>query len=569
MQHFFSEKFAERLKVRDVLPSPTTTLKPLTRPSEEDAPLLPRSEDGQRLHKIFGNYLWEALESPNTSPARWRTLQYEMSPRNLWRGWQDPYKLIGVRFGRTTNYAMIDLDILGLYCNAEAVAAIRGALETIGISRTLLISSSISGGLHLYAPFSEELSTFDIACVIEQCLIALEFEIEKGHLEIFPNTKTYGVDKFVEYNGHRLPLQPQSGSCLLDDDLNPISDRLSDFFASWEWAAQGQDMEMLRAAIPHGREARKQEPHRRKLSRKAEVWKADLDDEIAQGWTGPGQTNQLVKVIAERGHVFEGLSGSALVTYIVDVAISSPGYYEYCGHQPDIYKRARDWSRSVPKLYWPYGTREKPKPPPGGKNTARAADARRRIAEAIAKIRDSEPFTTIRNFANRIAEFANSSLKTVYKNADLWHPNEVSVTAEPIQVPGNTEMELSAPKPESDPPNPDKQGVLHTRGGVMKCDLPEVGSEEKNIQNRGVRGDFSSFPQPKPEPSSPDPPPDIPFDECYALVQRKIQQFKWQIEDLREFLRPRFQGRSSLRELKEHEFVRLLYFLEIKEGLSA
>jgi len=540
----------------------------MNRTSEEDAPLLPRSEDGQHLHKIFGNYLWEALESPNTSPARWRTLQYEMSPRNLWRGWQDPYKLVGVRFGRTTNYAMIDLDILGRYCNADTVTTIKDALETIGITRTLPIRSSVSGGLHLYVPLAEGLPTFDLACIIEQCLIALGFEIEKGHLEIFPNTKTYGVDTFIEYNGHRLPLQPQSGSCLLDDDLNPIGNRLSDFFASWEWAAQGQDMEMLRAALPHGREARKQESRRRKLSRKAGVWKADLDDEIAQGWTGPGQTNRLIKAIAERGHVFEGLSGSELVNYIVDVATSSPGYEQYCGHQPDIYKRAREWARSIPNLYWPYGTREKPKPPPGGKNAVKADDARRRIAEAISKIQDSEPFTTIRNFAHRIAEVACSSVKTVYKNADLWHPKKASVTAEPIQVSVKAAMELSAPKPEPDPPNTDKQQVLHTRGGDMKCDLLEVGSDQKNIKNRGVRGDFLGFPQPEPEPSRQGPPPDIPFDECYSLVQRKIQRFKWQIEDLREFLRPRFEGRSSLRELSEHELVQLLYFLQIHEAIT-
>lgn len=537
--------------------------------TEDDPPLLPKSKDGQRFLSIFGSYLWEALESPNTSPARWRTLNYELRPRSLWRDWRDPHKLVGVRFGHTTKYALIDLDAGGRFCNADAVGQIKGALETIGIARTLLVQSSISNGLHLYVPVADELPTFDFACVMEQCLIAHGLEIEKGHLEIFPNTKTWGngVDKFVEYNGHRLPLQPQSGSCLLDDDLNPMGDRLSDFLATWEWAAQGQDMEMLQAALPHGREARKQESRRRTLSREATAWKADLDDEIAEGWTGAGQTNRLVKAIAERGHVFEGLSGSELVHYIVDVATSAPGYYEYCGHQPDIHKRAKDWSRSIPGLYWPYGTREKPKPPPGGKNAARAADARRRIAEAIAKIRNSEPFTTIRRLAHRIAEFANSSLETVYKNADLWHPNEVPVTAEQV---GNTEPKISSPEPEPEPSNPDEQGVLHTRGGDMKCSLAsEVGSDQKNIQNRGVRGDFSGFPQPESEPSCQGPPPDIPFEECYSLIQRKIQQFKWQIEDVREFLAPRFQGRSSLRELKEHEFVDLLYFLQIEEGLSA
>ncbi|MEM1307988.1 MAG: hypothetical protein AAGF98_00555 [Cyanobacteria bacterium P01_H01_bin.153] len=534
-------------------------------PDEENAPLLPKSEDGQRLLSIFGNYLWEALESPNTSPARWRTLNYELRPRSLWRDWLAPHKLVGVRFGHTAVYALIDLDILGRYCNADAVTEITFALETIGITRTLPIRSSGSGGLHLYIPLAEEVPTFDLACVIEQCLIAQGFEIEKGHLEIFPNTKTYGngINKFIEYNGHRLPLQPQSGSYLLDDDLNPIGDHLSDFFATWDWATQGQDMEMLRTALPHGREARKQASRRRKLSREATAWKADLDDEIAQGWIGPGQTNRLIKAIAERGHVFEGLSGSDLVDYIVDVAASAPGYYEYCGHQQEIHQRAREWSRSVPKLYWPYGTREKPKPPPGGDNTVKAENARRRIAEAIQQIKDSEPFTTIRNLAYRIAELAGSSLETIYKNADLWHPDKAPVTAEPV-------IDLSPLESDLDPQNSDEQPVLHTRGKDMKCGSQnEVGAAEKNIHPRGVRGDFEGFSQLEPAPSGLSPPPDIPFDECYSLIQRKIQQLKWRIEDLREFLRPRFEGRASLRELNEHELVKLLYFLQIHEGICA
>jgi len=99
------------------------------------------------------------------------------------------------------------------------------------------------------------------------------------------------------------------------------------------------------------------------------------------------------------------------------------------------------------------------------------------------------------------------------------------------------------------------------------CSKNEVGSIEKNIHPRGVRGDFRDFPQSEPKPSNLCPPPDIPSDECYSLIRRKIQQLNWQIEDLREFLRPRFGGRSSLRELNEHERVKLLYFLQIHEGV--
>lgn len=144
-----------------------------------------------------------------------------------------------------------------------------------------------------------------MAAAIEQCLKAQGFLVTKGQLEVFPNTKTFGVDRKVEYNGRRLPIQPRSGSCLLDDDLNPISDRLEDFLEDWDRAAAGQDLDLLKEAIPHAREARKHERYQRSLSPTAETWKAELEGELAEGWTGHGQTNHLLKTIACHAIVFE------------------------------------------------------------------------------------------------------------------------------------------------------------------------------------------------------------------------------------------------------------------------
>jgi len=129
---------------------------------------------------------------------------------------------------------------------------------------------------------------------LEECLQAQGYAIAKGQLEIFPNPKTYGVERIILYNGHRLPLQPGTGSCLLDDDLNPLGDSLEQFFTLWDTAAAQQDLDELRHALKIGRDNRRKQARRhRSESRKAEVWREDMEADIEEGWSGPGQTNHL------------------------------------------------------------------------------------------------------------------------------------------------------------------------------------------------------------------------------------------------------------------------------------
>jgi hypothetical protein len=185
---------------------------------------------GRRLCEIFGQHPWDFIQAPAPAPGdkpQWKTVtDYPLRPRVLWAKWQDPDQLIGVRFNSQTRYGLLDIDAESPYCNPESLAEIRAALETIGIVRTLLIRSSHSGGLHLYIPLPEPIKTFDLAVALHECLTAQGFQFTNGQLEQFPNVKTYGNERIIHYNGHRLPLQPNTSSCLLDDDLNPTSDRL-------------------------------------------------------------------------------------------------------------------------------------------------------------------------------------------------------------------------------------------------------------------------------------------------------------------------------------------------------
>jgi len=474
-------------------------------------PLKPIPADplGQRLYDLFGRQLWDFIEAPAPTPGEkpdWLTVtDYQLRPRILWQRWQDPDTLIGVRFESETYYALIDIDVESPHCNPEAIADIRAALETIGITRTILIRSSSSNGLHLYFPLPELIKTFDLAVGLEECLQAQGYAIAKGQLEIFPNPKTYGVERIILYNGHRLPLQPGTGSCLLDDDLNPLGDSLEQFFTLWDTAAAQQDLDELRHALKIGRDNRRKQARRhRSESRKAEVWREDMEADIEEGWSGPGQTNHLLKTIACHGHVFLELKGDDLIAHTLELATHLPGYQQYCQHQHHIERRVKAWCRSVQNYYWPYGDEPKRGCSDGSQqpnqNEVKAKDAQQRIQQAYEQLQAIGLPNTIRGLMERLAKLARCSFETLSKYKTLWHPEHrpsaSCVTPEPVTV---SHPPDDPPLPRPQLPESSHSGVLHTLEETMKCGgaspaVPRVRIEEKN-KNRGVRGDLPLFPQ--------------------------------------------------------------------------
>jgi len=385
----------------------------------------------KRLCETFP-YLWQPIIGVNETDPQWQTItKYPMRPRVLWKHWQDAAQIVGVRFCAETGYALIDIDRESPYHPKEdpnALQTMRAALETIGIYRTVLIRSSWSEGLHLYIPLLETVPTFGLACALKQCLEAQGFAIAQGTLEIFPNCKTYAKPgTYIEDNAHRLPLQPASGSCLLDDDGNPISRDLRRFFEGWDTAAAGQDLAELRQAISTARTNRKAKTRRSDV---VEDWQRDLLSEMEDGWTGHGQTNHLLKTIACYGVVFEELKGDALAAYVERTAIASPGYAQWCRHQPDIKMRSTVWARAAEGYYWQLGDPPKRSGSFGETpsnnvvpfNLARSEDAQSRIKEAVRLLeaQGTLPATATAR-ANAIAE-QGVSLKTLYRHRELWHP---------------------------------------------------------------------------------------------------------------------------------------------------
>jgi hypothetical protein len=526
---------------------------------------LPADPTGQRLCEIFGHYPWNFIRAdlPDdaTAKAAWATVTtYPLRPRVLWNQWQDANQLIGVRFTHDTRYALLDLDAGGDYCTPEGVAQIRAALETIGITRTLLIRSSWSGGLHLYIPFAELVNTFNLAVTLKECLRAQGFRLQAGQLEIFPNVKAYGVQTFIEYMGHRLPLQPGSGSCLLDDALNPIGSSLARFFWLWDGAAGHQDMDTLRHAMKIGRDNHRKRPKRR--SHPVESWRQDLDLEITEGWTDYGQTNHLLKTIACYGHVFESLQGQALIDYTLRIALNCPGYEQYCRHQHDIERKVTAWARAVEGYYWPLGTtpsRDTRHPQSNlvPFNQQQAEDAQHRIRVAYAELEQAEELPEqITARAKAIAQAAKVSQQTLYKHLGLWHPqHQEGVIAPVASLLAPDEVSSEAIPKTLEPP---KIKELHPSERFMKGEAlcaGDLGSDKTSFTpERGVRGDEPAFPQ-EAEAAVYD-------TSLHEQIQNEIRSLGWSGEVIRQFIADQFEGKRWS-ELTEDERLLLLYHLRV------
>jgi pimeloyl-ACP methyl ester carboxylesterase len=531
---------------------------------------LPADPTGQRLCEIFGHYPWNFIRAdlPDDATAKveWTTITaYPLRPRVLWNHWQDANQLIGVRFTHYTHYALLDLDAGGDYCTAAGVAQLRAALETLGLTRTLLIRSSWGGGLHLYIPLAERVNTFNLAVTLKECLKAQGFRLQAGQLEIFPNVKAYGVQTFIDYAAHRLPLQPGSGSCLLDEALNPIGDSLARFFWLWDGAAAHQDLDTLRHAMKIGRDNHRKRPKLR--SHPVESWRHDLDVEITEGWTAPGQTNHLLKTIACYGHVFEGHQGQDLIAYTLRIALNCPGYEQYCRHQHEIERKVTAWARAVEGYYWPLGTppsrdTSQPKNNLVPFNQQQAEDAQHRICTAYAELEQAgELPEQITARAKAIAQLAKVSQQTLYKHLSLWHPaHQEGVIAQLASLLAPEEA-ISEVMPESLEPFEIKE--LHPSEKYMKSEAlcaSDLGSDPNSFPpERGVRGDESSFPQAD-EPADYDP-------DLNEQLQRQIRSLGWTWTVFCQFMADQFEGKRWSN-LTEEDRLLLLYRLRVLDSLD-
>ena len=387
------------------------------------------------------DFIYADHPQPDQKP-NWHTeSRYPLSDRLIQQG----NYLYGVRFGSTTRYCLLDIDITSAYHprqDAFAVPRILAALEQLGLVSAIACTSSFSGGLHLYLPFASEQRSWQVAIALSSLLESAGFRLRSGQLEVFPNRKPYATDSVPRlFHAHRLPMQV--GSNLLNADFQPIwSDRFR-FVQQWQCAEQRNEIDshLFNQLIQQNRQ------RRYRVSRRAEQFLQDLNADIDPGWTHSGQTNYLLGRIAMRSYIFhhvlsggEPLIGQALIENIVSTARSLPGYEQWCQHQHEIEARASEWARSVENSpYFHYGLPKQPKAEDTDQAISEASTPRQQQRDCWNQKQAEAAQTRIQNaMADLIAksELPNSitarfqaltqygiSGSSLYRYRSLWHPH--------------------------------------------------------------------------------------------------------------------------------------------------
>jgi hypothetical protein len=410
-------------------------------------------------HDDFG---W--IYADNNLKPNWQTIStHQLSIGELIRLFHDYRQLIGVGFSQQTKYGLIDIDWSSKYHPAhdsEKFQKLLQTLETIGLTRYIVLQSSYSQGIHVYLPLPDKVGTFHLAAAIRVTLADVGIELKNGQVEIFPNTKSFAKAEtggFSNYKRHRLPLQPESGSYLLEDDgLNPqpieASGQLEAFLDQWEWASAGQDMELLHRKLPQLYAKYKHRKNRYKYqsdeerSKKARIWLTDLDLTISVGWTDKGKTYNLLPKFLAKGVVFLELKGKELFEWMYTAITNAPGYQQYCGHKHEIEKLIWSWIKTNDRTQYytpyqsepnrnqpyPFGSPKRAKKKPRQINPAnkRLADlAAHRIRTAVGCLRDKftpdlkigEWQEMIRDLIQKLFEVSCSN-NTLTRHKSIWHP---------------------------------------------------------------------------------------------------------------------------------------------------
>jgi hypothetical protein len=519
--------------------------------------LLPSNPTGARFCRYF-HYGWDLISAPIPTPgkANWTNI-YSESPADLriiWREYCNPAVLLGMRFSESTNYAMVDIDRDSDYhpYNDEAgFTDLVAALESIGLTRYLLIRSSQSEGLHIYFFLPKKINSFSLSCSIKYALEDAGIYLKSGNVEIFPNPKKYNPNKPSQYNGHRLPLQ--NGSFILESkEFYPTSDSLEYFLELADKDAAGQDIDLLESTLAPAKKRICKERFSKgslgssldsnELSKKAQEMLDDLNTIIEEGWTASGQTNDMLREIGKRTVIYEKLSDEAyqaannsninplikqLAERMVEVATNLPGYKEYCNHQHEINERCLQWANCLYGYYLPYrsfperyrnfeemnkqgrnnivdfGGREE------NKNDKRSEDSRNKIVRAVEFLEQNNELplevaarAKIICATSKKIERQGVSIKTLYKkkNLALWHPEYRQSGAEDpkeehkvqnSQNKGNTE-DSEIPDPWSDDPH-ERWEINYTQGDLASAPHQNEVScpTAKNSVKSPQRKDFS------------------------------------------------------------------------------
>lgn len=210
---------------------------------------------------------------------------------------------------------------------------------------------------------------------------------------------------------------------------------------AYEWFKTKKNQERIYTPTPEDKEFVEQVEYARREIKEGFLNKIRI--EVEQGFTGEGETNDLLLTIANLGRILYGLSGQQYIDYIRETVMSCPGYVRYCRHKHEIDRRCAEVARYGEKQWYPYRTRLPQDRPTyqyiknsltnqTNLNLERQHNAQSRIIQAVAFIQQEGGELPqkvgackllIRNVTKELfgVSVSDATLKKP-ENLELWHP---------------------------------------------------------------------------------------------------------------------------------------------------
>jgi hypothetical protein len=488
----------------------------------------------QQIAKIFTWRGFNFIIAPNTTKPEWKTQKYPLSSGEFAIRYEDSSQLLGIGFDAETDYVMADIDRTSPYhplTNWPRFRRLIRTMDNIGLTGSVITSSSESGGIHVYFPLPRSVNTFNLAVAAKVAEIDAGFEVGNGKLEFFPNVKAYDTN----HTRHRLPLQPNSGSIVLDQNGKPLdiaeNEQHGVFYQQWTDAAAQQDMRLLerkmrqlRAKWDNPKNYYKYKYQTQSAAHKtikAEEFERSLDKAIEIGWIRHDMTQQTIVTLMKKFAIFGKLAGQQLIDCIVAKAQTLPGYHQYCNHKHDLRKVATSWVHSNERTnkphqgayYTPYCSHPirdgyamptpRAKGSPNNPSYQKSADnATQRIVTAVANL--PQPPATYRTIEVLIAAIQSKTRElfglavgrdTLGKNKPLWHPRYADSTTLPETF--STEPETNQDNDSSDielnAPYKNQNAETQTEQRFDYPDLSMLCSESSAVSQADPVTDLSSF----------------------------------------------------------------------------
>lgn len=290
---------------------------------------------------------FDLIRKPADGSDGWRTVPYQcFEPDAVAALVMDPAWIVGLRHRHQTRLVAVDLDNHdreNWRPDSPGLIALQAAAEAAGLGVVLVRTHN---GLHLWLAIPEAVPKVRAHWLLRVLLQRAEVD----SVEVFPSLATGSAIADAKArprsNGIRLPGQAGSALWVGDgwaDDPVLVWQELEANLEAAEVGPAWKELQEAAAAMEKEfKRACRGFPSRPAPGHRPPGGGAPIE------WTGTGQSNDLLGVLANRGYQEGHRDREALATYIEAQALAAPGFARWAS--PDtkcrLASKAKDWAKS-------------------------------------------------------------------------------------------------------------------------------------------------------------------------------------------------------------------------------